>query len=361
MPSFDGRAEYDSAAPLPRDVMVGGGGGAGGTKQKTLDRHSNPRHMSRYETGIRKRSLARNTNLIFALTINNNITDLITARRRRRRFAQSSSIEQLRNSSHPDIISSNNKFNFYFRKVLSYLSWLILSVPSFITNYKTPLLSTHFRADRENPNNFRQFHGVHQQRKNILRTRENISNSNQINLRKIQISKPRHIHHNKLETSYDSRSRFGVRDVNDYSWKKRRRRKRSLIPNNDQLSSTVSSTSRYSFFPTRRSSVSAKHTNNFFNSPKSSQNLPTNSVRLPSISSSFSTPSPPFSSYLPYASVRWTEQPKSRLPRVSLDRKGATLLIQNVQRKDQVEYRCTIHYRKSPSVTHRLRLEVESK
>ena len=78
------------------------------------------------------------------------------------------------------------------------------------------------------------------------------------------------------------------------------------------------------------------------------------------ISPSISAVTPPYSSYLPYSSVRWSETPNPRASRVTLAQNGETLLIGQVLKSDQTEYRCTVHYRKSPSVTHRLRLEVQS-
>ena len=47
--------------------------------------------------------------------------------------------------------------------------------------------------------------------------------------------------------------------------------------------------------------------------------------------------------------------------RVFLGRAGASLIIRDALPRDQAEYRCVVHYRRSPSETHRLQLLVTRK
>ena len=47
--------------------------------------------------------------------------------------------------------------------------------------------------------------------------------------------------------------------------------------------------------------------------------------------------------------------------RIFLDGSGASLVIKDAMVRDQAEYRCTVHYRRSPSDTYRVQLIVNSK
>ena len=144
------------------------------------------------------------------------------------------------------------------------------------------------------------------------------------------------------------------------------------ILNKSNYSGITNTTNNIKFYPlqAKKDFITKIRTKRNFHSFINESTSENHEFPLPSQNSSVGTSGrtarpasapPPYASYLPYSSVRAVDPPKPRIPRVSLDGKGATLLIRNVHKEDQAEYRCTIHYRKSPSLTHRLRLEVQSK
>ena len=60
-----------------------------------------------------------------------------------------------------------------------------------------------------------------------------------------------------------------------------------------------------------------------------------------------------------YAGMKTRLTPsQKKKSRVSLEASGASLVIRDVTKSDQAEYRCTVHFKMSPSITHRLQLVV---
>lgn len=53
----------------------------------------------------------------------------------------------------------------------------------------------------------------------------------------------------------------------------------------------------------------------------------------------------------------WSNEVSSS-ERISLEEGGKTLVLKYVQSEDQAEYRCTVHYRRSPAATQRMQLTV---
>ena len=57
----------------------------------------------------------------------------------------------------------------------------------------------------------------------------------------------------------------------------------------------------------------------------------------------------------------WLDSGITSSERLSLDGGGKTLVIKFVQKDDQAEYRCIVHYKRSPVATQRMQLTVVGK